>query len=143
MPIDNVNQIITLGSGQIRRIVTLPVTRYYGDMQIAGILAVFSKGHFIDNIHFKTPTLKWIALSSQPYTKPVPFKPSSGDKRIPDFRQLLLWEPEIIIGKSNETKVECYASDLPGRYRIDIRGLTSDGKPLNGSAIITVQSKLK
>jgi hypothetical protein len=140
--IDDVNQIITLGSRQIRRIETLPVTRYYGDMSIAGILAVFSNGLLINNIQFKTPTLKCLALSSQPYTKPAPFKPAGIDKRTPDLRQVLLWEPDIIMDKSGVLHIECYASDLQGRYQINVQGITSDGNPVNGSAVIMIQTKL-
>jgi len=140
VPVDDVNQIITLGSNQISRIETLPVSRYYGDMSFAGIVAVFGKELIINNIQFKTPTLKCIALSSQSYTKPEPFKPEGNKKRIADLRQLLLWEPDITLGKSHNRQTDCYASDLQGKYRIDVQGITSDGKPVYGSAIVSVKS---
>jgi hypothetical protein len=142
VPIDDVNQIISLGSRQIRRIDMLPLTRYYGEMSIAGILSVFSSGLFINTIQFKTPTLKCLALSSKPYTKPLPYKPDGNEKRTPDLRQVLLWEPDIIMDKSIVPQIECYASDLQGQYRINIQGITSDGEPINGSAIIMIQSNV-
>jgi hypothetical protein len=38
-------------------------------------------------------------------------------------------------------QIECVTSDLHGKYRISVQGLTSGGLPVNGSAIITVKSK--
>jgi hypothetical protein len=38
-------------------------------------------------------------------------------------------------------EIECYTSDLHGKYLISVQGLTSSGLPVNGSAIIIVKSK--
>jgi len=141
VPVDDISQIINLGTSQINRIETLQVTRVFGEMYFSGILAVFSKNILINKIQFKTPAIKLQALLSQAYSKPELFKPTENRRHIPDLRQLLLWEPEIILQKNENQQVECYASDLPGKYRINVQGITSDGFPVNGSAIINVISK--
>jgi hypothetical protein len=141
VPINDIDQIINLGTNQIKRIDVLPVIRYYGEMPISGILSVFSKNMEINNIQFKTSTIRCLPLLTQSYTKPMLYIPDYVNKHIPDVRQVLLWDPEIILRKKEKRQIEYYTSDLRGNYRISIQGITSNGLPVNGSAIITVKSK--
>jgi hypothetical protein len=141
VPIDDINQVVTMGTDQIKRIDMLPEIRYYGDISFSGILAIFSSDLRIKNLQFKGPSLKMDALLSQPYTRPEPFIPDNINKHYPDLRQLLLWEPEIVLRKGAKQQLAFYASDLEGKFRIDVQGITSDGITLSGSAIITIKSK--
>ena len=141
VPVDDVNQIINLGTDQITRIDILPVFRYYGEMPLPGILAIFSKNLEVNNIQFRTPAIKYQSISSQSFTKPELHIPDHSNKHIPDVRQLLLWDPEIVLLSNEKRQIECYTSDLQGDYRINIQGITSNGLPVNCSAIITVKSK--
>lgn len=141
--IDDINQIINLGSADIKSIQSLNVVRYFGEMSFSGILSLFSKNLVINNIQFKTPAIRFQALSSQPYTKPETFNTTKTIDHNPDLRQLLLWEPDKILRKNETVQSECYASDLSGKYRIDIQGITSSGKTLCASAVIIIRPKSK
>ena len=59
-------------------------------------------------------------------------------KQVPDFRQQLLWIPQLALN-GNKTKIDFYASDVPGSYEIKIEGFTFTGTPVSLKEIIEVQ----
>jgi len=54
--------------------------------------------------------------------------------RLPDFRNLLYWSPDLISRSSGKTTTNFYSSDLPGRYAVVIQGLSEDGRA--GASVI-------
>jgi len=139
VPVEDVSQFIGLGSADIRSIETVSAIRYYGGLKLNGILSVVSNNLAINNIRFKNPSTRSMVLSSTPFIKPGTFVPGSVPGSYPDLRQALLWEPDMVPDKTGKMIIEFFASDIKGKYRIIIQGITSDGKPLSGSAIIAIR----
>jgi len=46
---------------------------------------------------------------------------------LPDFRNVLLWAPEIKTDSSGKRTLSFYTSDLPGKYAIVLQGMTDNG----------------
>ena len=61
-------------------------------------------------------------------------------RRIPDFRQILFWEPMLDISSPEQT-LTFFTSDLPGTYEIRLEGFTSYGKPISVRSTFKVRSK--
>jgi predicted glycosyltransferase involved in capsule biosynthesis len=60
--------------------------------------------------------------------------------RIPDFRNQLLWYPNLTLN-TNETQISFYTSDVTGDFEICIEGFTERGKPVSEKQFISVKSK--
>jgi hypothetical protein len=59
--------------------------------------------------------------------------------RMPDFRNLLFWAPDIHTAGQGKKDCSFYTSDLPGKYIAVIQGLTADGQA--GSRYLTFEVK--
>ncbi|SFC45342.1 hypothetical protein SAMN04487891_111104 [Flagellimonas taeanensis] len=82
---------------------------------------------------YTSPELQQMELSGpapsksyyvQKYDGPGPY----ANARIPDFRNQLLWLPNVDVQK--ERTLEFYTSDVPGRYAVVLKGFTANGKPV-------------
>ncbi len=58
----------------------------------------------------------------------------SINSRLPDYRNLLYWLPEIHSGKNGKQQLSFYTADIPGNYGIVVQGITVNG--LSGSKTI-------
>ncbi len=140
VPIDNVNQIIDLGSNDIRYIETVPNVRYFNGLYFNGILNVTSKKDAIKNISFSQPFRQTQTDESISFTKPKHFNPADLPSHYPDLRYVLFWEPDF---KPHGSKMDftVWSSDIQGDYVINVQGITRSGLPVAGSATITVKAK--
>ena len=61
------------------------------------------------------------------------------ESRIPDFRNTLYWNPDIITDSNGASAVEFYTSDEPGTYHIIIEGFTSGGHKVSTRGFLYVK----
>ncbi len=62
----------------------------------------------------------------------------SKQKRIPDFRNTLYWNPSVKPDTGNKISIEFCASDLPGDYILDIQGITAQGDKMSLNKTIRI-----
>ncbi len=54
----------------------------------------------------------------------------SKESRLPDYRTLLYWSPNVHTNKNGKTNIDFYTSDLDGNFVALIQGLTQNGEPV-------------
>ncbi|HUQ97709.1 MAG TPA: hypothetical protein VM010_08585 [Chitinophagaceae bacterium] len=59
--------------------------------------------------------------------------------RIPDFRNTLLWKPQVTLDKNGRAIISFYTSDQKGTYRVMIEGIDENGKVAVATTSILVK----
>jgi hypothetical protein len=141
--IDDVSRIVYLGSEKISKIEMVKSAWYFGDIEFHGILSIFSKKNEIDKIQLPS-TSHIINIGNYAKNNRLIFPDYSTidtiNKEVPDFRQLLYWNPDMGFKHNDKKKIEFYSSDISGKYLIKAFGITSNGNIIESVCEIIVGS---
>ncbi|MDN5200294.1 hypothetical protein QQ008_02955 [Fulvivirgaceae bacterium BMA10] len=66
-------------------------------------------------------------------------KNEKSKARLPDYRKVLHWKPNIQLNNTEASEIEFYTSDDHGTYRIEVNGISENGDPLYGKTEFTVK----
>ncbi len=58
----------------------------------------------------------------------VPVAPENSANKMPDFRPLIYWNPEIVTNESGKASLSFPTSKAISRFRIQVEGISSEGK---------------
>ncbi|KYP16198.1 MAG: hypothetical protein A1D16_14160 [Flavihumibacter sp. CACIAM 22H1] len=142
--ITNPNFLLELNPLEIEEIEILMQKLIVNGLVNDGAILVKSNGKIAKTgvlpVHALTlfyPGIQQVVSTSWPdYAKKVP-----ATDRIPDRRQLLYWSPKISdTDDLHEINIKFFSSDIPGKYRIRIRGLDSKLHPVDISTVFTVEN---
>jgi hypothetical protein len=138
--IQNVNELFDYKTENIYKISIIPGIYYYGPKAFNGIISFTTKNNDFTSKMSGDHILK--ATISKPLAKKVYYQPDYTDKakydRIPDYRNQLLWLPELTLNHSKKT-ISFYASDISGTFEIILEGFTDKGIPISLKEIIEVK----
>tara|TARA_R110001583_G_scaffold173174_4_gene327039 strand:+ start:1787 stop:3526 length:1740 start_codon:yes stop_codon:yes gene_type:complete len=138
--IQNNEDIINYSAKNIESISIVNSNYIYGSKFFDGIIAfVTKKGDF--KISKNSKHLKQIELKS-PLNEKLYYMPNYNKKlnRIPDFRNQLLWKPNVILNE-DEVTIEFFTSDNVGKYSVKLEGYTVEGVHITNTKNIIVSNK--
>ncbi len=132
--LNDIGKLVHLDSEDIDRIDIHNYQWLYGDLHFNGIMGVFTRdGDHHQKFSRRTKTSKIRNTFSGPvgYQTPDYEKNAHGEESVPDFRQLLVWEPDIRIEKGRKKTLKFNTGDIKGDFMIQVQGITSDGEAVN------------
>ncbi len=139
---DSGNKIIKYDPKKVRSLDVVTQKYFLGALSFEGILNFTTyKGNLPDFQLDKRATVvdyEGVQLKREFYS-PVYETSAQSESRLPDFRNVLFWSPEVKINSNGKRTISFYTSDQENNYTIILQGISSSGKA--GSASVTIQVK--
>ncbi len=130
LPVFNVDKAMSYDPLKIRKLEVVNKKYFLRDNSFDGIINLITyKGDLEGfDIDPRATIVNYEGLQVQrDFYAPVYATEQQLQSRMPDFRNLLYWSPEINTANNGKTKASFYTSDIPGRYVVVAEGISKDG----------------
>ena len=139
---DNGNKITHYNALKVKSLEIIKPKYYLGSATFDGIVSFFTYKGDLNGYDLDTTAtiIDYDALQfKREFYAPVYTTQEQVTSRLPDFRNLLFWSPDILTDKQGKDQISFFTSDQTGRYAVVLQGISSDGKA--GSKIFTIEVK--
>lgn len=128
------NSLLNNDPLKIKKLEVVDRTYYYGNNTFYGILHFTSyNGNNIDadiDQHLKVFDYKGLE-QQRIFSTPTYKQDFQKLSRMPDFRTLLSWQPQLIVNPQGKLDLSFYTSDVSGNFMISIQGISDKGIPVH------------
>jgi hypothetical protein len=127
--LENGASILGIPVPDVDRITVLSSDYFYRDFEFGGIIDVHTKKSDFKSFGLQPDMLRLLVTKASKEEfrfLPADYSGSNHDKRKPDLRSLLFWEPWLKPEKK-ETAIQFWSGDVSGVYCITVSGITSGG----------------
>ena len=125
------NKLMKYDPLKVRKLEVFADRYYLGQNIYDGILSFTTYNGNFESLTFEKDALLVEDIGWQ-YTRkffmPDYTRTTVKNNRIPDFRELLYWEPQINTRLETPAKISFFTGDLTGEFLVEIHGLTTDGR---------------
>jgi hypothetical protein len=130
LPVFDMNKLMAIDPLKVKKI-EIVARKYSIDSAVhLGIISCFSYDGNLAGLPLDPNALvvEYPGMQLQrEFFSPVYDISSDSQRRVPDFRNVLCWSPDVRLDSSGRSTVEFFTSDLPGNYIALIQGITPDG----------------
>lgn len=140
IPVYSLKDLLEISPGKIQRIEIINDVYIKGNVMYGGVVSIFSRKGDLAGI--KLPRNSYFFDFSGFFPRvdePEMIPDPSSSRRIPDFRNCLYWNPDVVIKPGDQAGLEFYTSDNKGEYEVVVHGLTSEGEILEKRCRFSVE----
>lgn len=142
MPVFDVNQIMAFDPLKIRQLDVVTSRYVVGPAIHEGVVSYTTYSGDLAGFPVSPHALlqEYTGLQGQrEFYSPRYDTPAAVKSRLPDFRNLLYWNPQVVTTEAKEATVSFYTSDQVGMYRVVVQGLSQQGATGSTSFILEVR----
>lgn len=143
VPLVNENELMSLDPLQIKKVEVVSRRYFYGRTSYAGIISLSSITRDSEvALHPNHFQFDYEGLQKQRVFYSPQYKTNTAYKdRKPDQRTLLYWNPTVITNSAGNTTLEFYTSDISGKFKIIVEGLSKNGQSGSKEIIFDVTNR--
>jgi len=130
VPIINHNNILKIDHMKVEKIDVVNLNYFIHDNSLGKIMSIITSDGDMGAFEFDTRFFRQVHKSYSPtflFNSPDYSVDSIRSSRIPDFRNLLYWNSEVVFNDNNEAGFSFYTSDETTNYAIIVEGINSEG----------------
>ncbi|WP_432328984.1 hypothetical protein ACRQ5D_11310 [Mucilaginibacter sp. P25] len=130
VPVFNIDKVMGIDPLKVRKLEDVPYRYYWGPSVYEGILSFTTYKGDLGGVEIdpKAVVLDYEGLQLQrEFYSPVYDTEQSVKNRLPDFRNLLYWGPDINTSAAGKNQLSFYTSDQTGKYIGIVQGVTLQG----------------
>lgn len=137
VPIFNIDSLMVLDPLKVRKLDMVQRRFFYGSTSYQGIMNWITYkgdlGGYVLDPHATVVDYEGLQLQREFYS-PSYATDDQAASHLPDFRNVLYWNPAVSQDAAGKSTLSFYSSDLPGKYVVVVEGLTADGDGGSGIA---------
>ncbi len=140
--IDEASKIANLDPELVEKIEVIKERYLVGDFLFFGIVNVITRAGDFSSVTLPRYAVRLPYLITGPvntFSFPDYSDPAIKQRRIPDFRNTMYWNPSVKPGIDGKATVEFWSSDFAGEYIIDIQGITDNGNKISYRSPLTIR----
>ncbi|MEO6454628.1 MAG: hypothetical protein ABIN97_11165, partial [Ginsengibacter sp.] len=130
VPVLDLDKFMLLDPLKLNKLEVLNRKYFLGSSVFDGVLNWVSYKHDMADYdpgpHAAIIDYDGLQLEREFYT-PVYSNENQQQSHLPDFRNVLLWSPNIKIATGESHTINFYTSDVPGKYAVHVQGITKNG----------------
>jgi hypothetical protein len=146
VPITNTDRLMAFSPLKIKALDVVARRYFLGPSKMSGIVSFKTyKGDLAGfQLDPRQVVLEYEGLQGQrEFYAPSYTTAKQIESRLPDFRNLLYWNPQVSTTQQGQAVLKFHTSDQEGRYLIVVQGMTTDGRASVAQQAIVVNKLLK